>query len=90
MSETSTDTQKGTAWVQNFIGFLCLIILIGGGLAFEEGFFGILWLLIKWVLSFFAVAAVLVICKAPPKSPTVQAVLNTTLLIAAILVLMLD
>jgi len=82
--------KKNNQWIKNLLGLLSLIVLVGGGLAFGESFGGIVWLLVKWVLTLFAIAVVLVICKAGPGNPGVSMTLNIAMFIAAIVVLLFD
>ncbi len=91
MSDYSADVpEKSNQWIKNLLGLLSLIVLIGGGLAFGESFGGIVWLLVKWVLSLIAIAAVLAVSKAKPEDGGVSMTLNVAMFIAAIVVLMLD
>lgn len=90
MPEFSPKTAKPTSWVNNLLSLLSLLVLIGGGLAFGEGFGGILWLLLKWILCVFALAILLAASKAKPKDAGVQTFMHIAMFVSAFLVLMFD
>jgi len=85
-TEKPLSDNTGTPWFLNLLSIVALFILVVGTLTSGLSIGGMLWSFVKWILSMFAIAILVVLSGAKNDSKGVPTFLTVSALIAAIVV----